>query len=243
MRGQRLGTHPRLGHRTSPRSIDHSDRDSERLMQLAGEKVTGGGEVGNRPRRAGLPASAYDLYIFPRSQTGNPLDAEQTYPRPVGAFDLAGIIAHAAPSSYRHLHIGLPRADPHLADQHVLQRNGLPVRNGNRIRSSRVGSFQLQHPFSVRSATGSDGRSVPRPGHRHLGPRFGPAPKRRLALPLQNHVAAENGSQTDFGLQQTARHQSQTKNTYFFQIHLGSFLSSAIKLAIPARNILPPGEK
>ena len=47
----------------------------------------------------------------------------------------------------------------------------------------------------------------------------------------------------DFGLQQTARHQSQTKNTYFFQIHLGSFLSSAIKLAIPARNILPPGEK
>lgn len=132
-------------------------------MQLAGEKVTGGGEVGNRLRRARLPASAYDLYIFPRSQTGNPLDAEQTYPRPVGAFDLAGIIAHAAPSSYRHLHIGLPRADPHLADQHVLQRNGLPVRNGNRIRSSRVGSFQLQHPFSVRSATGSDGRSVPRP--------------------------------------------------------------------------------
>ena len=212
-------------------------------MQLAGEKVTGGGEVGNRLRRAGLPASAYDLYIFPRSQTGNPLDAEQTYPRPVGAFDLADIIAHAAPSSYRHLHIGLPRADPHLTDQHVLQRNGLPVRNGNRIRSSRVGSFQLQHPFSVRSATGSDGRSVPRPGRRHLGPRFGPAPKRRLALPLQNHVAAENGSQPDFGLQQTARHQSQTKNTYFFQIHLGSFLSSAIKLAIPARNILPPGEK
>ena len=208
--------HPCLDARTAPIGLDQTDRHAERIVQTATEKITGRTERCNALRRRHGPCASAAVPRFGRRCPGN---AEQTHvaieTRTQHRF-VRTLGRLAGQALDRHLHVRLPGANPHFADHHVLQRNGIAIADTDRIRTAGSGSGNFQQPLAVGVGLRRIFAAVPRGRDRHLFRRRSLPPQVHLALPLEHHVAADQRRQFDLGESRASHQQRQADKQNFF---------------------------
>jgi hypothetical protein len=106
---------------------------------------------------------------------------------------------------YRHLHVRLSGAEPHLADQHVAERQPLAVAQFDRVGTSGLRGGHGGPPAAVFADVGRNALRAPRGADRDLLAGRGLAPELRFGLLLEHHVVAENAGQDDFRLHREGR--------------------------------------
>ena len=187
-----LALHPGLRSAAPPGIIDQADRHTERLLQLAAEVIARSRKRPDGLWRADLPRAIEISLWFLRA-----LDRHVDQPdrgecgrRPLQI----GIPALVnAP-----LHVRLPGADPHLADQHIVERNGVLPLDSQRVRAA-VGHHRIEEhlPLPVRSSLRGVGLRAERHGDSLSRLSLAPDP---VADPLlQHHVIAEHVVERDIG--------------------------------------------
>ena len=129
---------------------------------------------------------------------------------------LGGFVGRFAVISLdRHLHVGLPRADPHFADQYVVEHQFLAIADLDRIRPSGRRRRDLRQPPALRIGCNRILRTVPRSKDRYRFQRRSPAPKIHPGFPLQHHIAAQNSRQFDFRRCSGYTHQQKNSDQQF----------------------------
>ena len=113
---QRAFTHPRFDLRAAPRSGDEAHRGPGGLLQLAREVVTGRGELGHRLRLCDLPFDGR-LERSQRLRADRIRDRHHADGVVRGVRDLRAGIERAMDL---HDHVRLAGAQPHVADQDVV---------------------------------------------------------------------------------------------------------------------------
>ena len=203
--GSGLG-HPCLDARAAPCRLNQTDRHAERVVQIAREEIGRRAERSHRLGGRNLPFAPAGVH---RLRTGHHRGVEQTDVLILGSLDQGldpAVDRLAQIARHRHLHVRLPGADPHFADHHVLQRNGIAVADTDRIRTAGSRSGNFQQPLAVGVGLRRIFAAVPRGRDRHLFRRRSLPPQVHLALPLEHHVAADQRRQLDLG-ESRASHQ------------------------------------
>jgi len=108
-------------------------------------------------------------------------------------------------SAHGHLHVRLPGAEPHLADQDVAERQRLAVAQLDRIGTSGSRGRHGDLPAAVLADGGGHGLRAPRGADGDFLSGSGLAPELRFGLLLEHHVVAENAGQDDFRLHREGR--------------------------------------
>ena len=132
---QRLRAHPRLDARAAPGGHHHAHRHRHRLLQLPRVVVAGGGEIRHVGRRGRQPVvRARDFRL--RGGAGDVVHGEHAQAVVRRIPDL-GIQVQRAPHLQHH--VGLARAQPHVADQQVADglRGAVRGARGERVRTAR----------------------------------------------------------------------------------------------------------
>ena len=185
---------PGFDTRATPGGVDQTDRHLQHLMQVTAKKVTHRGEL-SHIGAGGLFPHAFAVGLWRHAWTA--FDIEHADLRMIGGGDfllsLAGLL-------HRQLHVRLPGADPHFADEDVLE--------GNRVFSSHheisglgagIHRVQRDRPFAGR--VGERAVRLIAEGHLHVFAGISGAPDADELRLLQHHAIGENGGQFDLGLQ------------------------------------------
>ena len=200
--------HPARYVRTAPAAGDHPDGDAEYLVHRNGETVGRGRETRGMGRRGFHPAAVDDLPGFRRGPLADEGHAHiPVFPAPKDHLG-ASLDGLADIASERHEHIGLSRAEPHLADQDILHHDGFSAVLADRDclrRIARPGGGDLHRPVSVAVGTGRIAGVIPRHGDGDPAVVLGPAPQRGIAPLLQDHVAAQDVGEPYFSPERSER--------------------------------------
>ena len=189
---------PGLDRRAPPTRRDEADRHIQLAMQVTPEEIEHRRERAHRLWRA-LDPLAVDM--MGRRAGGSVRDLEQANLGVVGRGDHFRSVA--CPLGYRPLHVRLPRPEPHLADQNVLEGDGVPT--GNRYFDRLSGGNRFQSDAPVPLFIGLGRGSVVADRHGNFFFRLGPTPNHRRSLPLQDHVVADDLRQAHVGSAAVAR--------------------------------------
>ncbi len=138
---QRLVADPGLQLRTAPRGVDQTHRHIDALLQLTREVVTRGRKVFHRLRRGALPAcSATETALGCRAGLRRHLEHADG-----GMLGIGNLAARIQRAIHLQFHVRLPRTEPDIADQHIID-----------LLHHTVGSAGLQ---AVRAAGGMRGQA------------------------------------------------------------------------------------
>ena len=187
---QRALAGPGLGRGAAHRGVNHADRHAESLLKVAAEVVGHRREIGDRLGTAFRPLALDVSCRFNGGPHGHREEPELIVRR-VGRH-LLGVGGELQ----RPPHVRLPAGDPHLADQHVLDLNGVVAGDGERERPPRVAGFDADLPAAVLRGGLSllvaefDGDLLT------VGSR---APDRRFRASLKDHVVGEQAVRLDIG--------------------------------------------
>ena len=215
---ERTAAGPRLGQRTAPAGLDQADGHVEVPVQLLAEEIARRREVGHVLRRADLPAAVAHLRVGERRGAGRVVDMQQTdVPVAVGLLQLPLHVRHAV--GHAHLHVRLSRADPHLADEDVLQLDGPAVRNRHRVGTARRGGLHGRRPAARGIGRGLVAAAVPRSSDPHGAARCGLAPEFHVAPLLQHHVVGKDGGQLHVRQQPEGQQPRQQQKNRFADSH------------------------
>ena len=183
--------HPDLGRRTAPRRVNQPDRHLERLFQIASKIITNGREARRAARIAGGPTT-FD--VRQRRVGLDARDGEKTDVRIGGSRDVRLRLERLA---QRPLHVRLPAANPHFADEYVLELHARLARDREHGRRG-GGGERLEFHGPLGAARGGGGL-LTLELHRDLLAVVGPAPDRERDALLQDHVIGENRRQLHVG--------------------------------------------
>ena len=152
---------------------------------MSAEEVPGCGPAAYRLGATDLPGAVEVADGLPG---GDPRDLDLADVRVVGGGPLFGGVQAAVDG---HLHVRLARAEPHLADEDVLEGERVLPRHGHGQRPAGLQRRQRDAPLAVIAGFRRHGRGV---AELHFDPLpgIGPAPDLDVLLLLQNHVAAED---------------------------------------------------
>ena len=96
-----------------------------------------------------------------------------------------------------HFHIRLPRAEPNLADEHVLQFNAVGTCYCQRIGATSFGRWQFHLPLTLCIGAGTG--DLAEKFDADLFPRLSPTPDGQRPIALQYHVIAKYLGQSYVG--------------------------------------------
>jgi hypothetical protein len=126
--------------------------------------------------------------VLGRLRRRNAGDMQQAKFRIVGRSDFF-LPAHRR--DHREIHVRLPGAKPHLADEEVVQLDPVLAANGHKMDLA-VGGHGRQDNLPVALGIGRGGRRCLVERHGDLFAGVGPAPDRQRPIALQDHMAAED---------------------------------------------------
>ena len=203
--GHRFAVHPRLDRGAAPAGDDDAHGDVQHALQVAGEVVGRG--AGSGDRFGGVLQPLCRALLLRRACRAAFDGAEADRRRGPGPDDrlrrtFDGLVGE---SVYRHLHVRLSGAEPHLADQHVAERQPLAVAQFDRVGTSGLRGGHGGTPAAVFADVGRNALRAPRGADRDLLAGRGLAPELRFGLLLEHHVVAENAGQDDFRLHREGR--------------------------------------
>ena len=190
-----LDGHPRLDGRTAPVGGDEPDRNAQRLVEHTPEKIAHGAELADGGGRRGLPGR---IAIVQGRLGRDPGDGE--HPN-------AGVHARIGDgidrpfdgleheSAHGHLHVGLSRADPHLAHEDIVEHERFAVAEGHGIGASGFARGELQRPAARGIGPGFMRAAVPRGSDPHPAAWRCFAPEIHFRIALQHHIAPQHGGE------------------------------------------------
>ncbi|OQA30765.1 MAG: hypothetical protein BWY57_02656 [Betaproteobacteria bacterium ADurb.Bin341] len=129
---QDLGRRPGLTRARANRAVDDPHRKPVLLVQLAREKVRGRRKHLGFVRRADPP---FSLAILFRSGRHLRFDHEEPYRGVVGRLDFRCGVSRLFQA---HFHVGLPRGQPHVADQNILDDERVLTGHAHLLRFRRL---------------------------------------------------------------------------------------------------------
>ena len=191
---------PRFDPRAAATAVDDPHGDVQRPTEVAAEQVADGAEGLDAPGRGFAPGTRH---ILPGTKPAVDFHREEPHVGVLRTFgdDLLRMFDRAvAASLHGDLHVGLPRAEPHLADEDILQHDGfaVAVAQGDAARLERGGRGCDRHaPASLLVGLRPYG-AAPRGCDADFGLGRRPAPELHFAGLLQHHVVAHDGGQLDF---------------------------------------------
>ena len=196
---------PGFGGSAAPGGVDEADRDvqllvSEGLLQIAREEVSDGGEVLCGGWSADGPASG-GADIFAGIFGGVSFDQEEANVGEVGSGDLfVGVLDLGAgtKAGERHLHVGLARGKPEIAEEDVVIRNGVGALDGEGVGATGGLCGEVDAPAAGGASSGGVGEVVEGGSDGLAG--CGVAPEMDGHVALEDHVAGEEFGERDFGL-------------------------------------------
>ena len=196
----RLAVHPCLDGRAAPAGDDDAHGNIQHLLQVAGEVVGRGARRGDGLGGVLLPLRR--ALLLRRAGRGAVHGAEADRRRGLGPYDRVrrafdGLVEETA---HGHLHVRLPGAEPHLADQYVAERQRLTVAQLDRVGASGLRGGHGGLPAAVAAGGGCHGLRAPRGADGDFLSGSGFAPELRFGLLLEHHVVAEDAGQDDFRL-------------------------------------------
>ena len=120
----------RRGHRfdpaAAPRDIDQADRDVQLALEVPADQIADRGEARKRLRRTEVPLGFHVGLRCPAPHVRHLEEPD------VGIRKRLDQLAAAGDALQPVLHIGLPRAEPDVADQHVAAGQGVVALDGQR---------------------------------------------------------------------------------------------------------------
>ena len=163
----------------------------EGLVQLPAEEVADGRELADGLRGADLPLAVEVVLGRLGADVGH---GDQADLREVGGQPLqVGVVGVVDVP----LHVRLARADPDLADEHVVDLDLVLALDRQRVRPPGGHRVELHRPFLVVAGLGGLGLAVD--GDGDLLARVGPAPDLVLLVSLEHHVRREQSRDLDVG--------------------------------------------
>ena len=185
--------HPGLQHGAAPGGGDEADRDALHRLHPAGEVVTDRAELAHASRLGDHPRRRRDLRF--RSHAGTQRHPQLAQSRILRRRHLlrAGVGLRQRP-----FHVGLAAQQPDVADQDVLQRDGLVAGHLQPVRTAGRQRIQLHAPAAIGTDASGGLAAAQRHGQRLAG--RGLAPEAQGAVALQHHVLAEDLGQAHLGL-------------------------------------------
>ncbi len=167
--------------------MDQTDRNAGRLVHCLAEEISCGRKPADGLRRTPLPFSREIRLGRLRAETwhGNQADV-----RPVGRHPFK---VRVLGGYDRHLHIGLPRTDPDLTDEHILEHDPVIAFNDHSGWCPDGEWVECHAPVALR--IGGRTLRLAVDGHRDFLARVGPSPDRDCLTSLQYHVAGKQGGQ------------------------------------------------
>ena len=122
-------------------------------------------------------------------------DGDQSNIGEVGRHDLQIAIVGG---SQVEAHVGLPRADPNFADEHIAERDAVLAFDGQGER--RADFHRGEFDLPIAPGVGGCGVALAGDGHGDLLIGISPAPDGVLLVALKDHVVAENIREADVGV-------------------------------------------
>jgi len=184
---------PRLDGGRSPGRENQADGDSGFLMQLATEEITDGGKgigcqpVGDVFRGTNPPRAAVDAFLWRGcGETVRETQADQ------GIISLGHRLFPVCRGGEAEFHVGLSRAEPHFAHQHVFQRDRFPVRDYGEGAALSRGGHRIERHLPASFRVRLRGLVLPGEGDGHLGSGFCGSPDRDGSFALENHGLAKS---------------------------------------------------
>ncbi len=186
---------PGLDARAAPARVNQPHRHPQLLVQLPPKVIRAGGK----------PAPAAFGHCFRRARLPGPLNVVLRLRLPAlghlqqpdaGIIGRGNLLLCVPGHPDAHLHVRLSRAQPHLADHHILEldRAGAAHRQG-------VGAAGLhggQHRLPFAALVGLDLLAAGRERDRDLLVRLRPSPDHQRLILLQHHVARKHLRQPHF---------------------------------------------
>ncbi len=204
-----------LGLRTDPvldRGAAHGgDEETHGLLQLAvevsAEEIRGGAEVGQVLRGAEFPRAPRLLVAFARAAGALHEHAELRMVR--GGL----LVLEGTQPAHRPGHVRLARAQPHFADEHVLDRDRVAALHRHAGAFAGLQRIELHAPLALlirfrRLRLAGD-------RHRDLLPRSRPAPDRNRGTGLENHMVRKRRGQSDLGVRGRGESQGDEERNRF----------------------------
>ena len=189
---------PDFGRSAAPVAVDEPHGHAQFLVQALAEKIPNRAEVKHLLRGANDPSGRQ--VILRCLGRGLRYVKEPDH----GVRGPRGLLLGLAQSLIaRPLHVALAAANPHLADQHILEHDLSASLDADRVRPAGLRCLDLGRP-----APTIGGRSLPcirRPADRHRdGLRSsGPSPEGRVGVLLQHHVRTDHRGQAHGGGERT----------------------------------------
>ena len=181
---ERRARRPGFGWGAAPRAVDQADRHAEVEVQLAAEVVGNRREASRGLAVAALPGGVDVVRRARRRDVGQ---AEQADGGIVRRFSRGLAVRRAV---QRPLHVGLARAQPDFADQHVLDEVLLSGADPQRIGTARGTRRQPNHPTAVVVGAGLDPLVAELDQDQLV--RLGLPPNRHRRVALQHHLVAKD---------------------------------------------------
>ena len=182
----------RRGHRfdpaAAPRDIDQADRDVQLALEVPADQIADSGEARKRLRRTEVPLGFHVGLRCPAPHVRHLEEPD------VGIRKRLDQLAAAGDALQPVLHIGLPRAEPDVADQHVAAGQGVVALDGQR-RSVGGGRERCELHLPPAVLAGGGGNGLPGELHRNRFSGASGSPDRHRAVTLQNHVVGEDRRQ------------------------------------------------
>ncbi len=177
---------PAFDLRTAPRRMQQPDGHVEFLVQLTGEKIAYRREIADGFGRTDLPRAGFQVGVGrERQHVIHPKMAD------LGKLRALFFLRKVIGLFHRPLHVRLPGAKPHVAEEHVgelgLARFG---RRSELVRPARLHRCEPNQPFAVRVGFGRLALPGQRDGYFFAG--FRPTPDGKRLLALQHDVVGEN---------------------------------------------------
>jgi hypothetical protein len=188
-RAQGVNAGEGLSRNAAHRDLQQADWHVRGLEHFSAEEI--------RRRRKTSPATSEALWCndSPQSSKRNvcgrvaiPLsDVVETHLWIICVLEFLGPVSRLTQAK---LHVRLTGADPHVANQHVLQFDYPRAGDLNRVGAANRGRIDLRHPLAVGSGGGR--RGVVADLHTHGLSGLRPSPDRIRLASLQHHVVAED---------------------------------------------------
>ena len=191
---------PGFGGCASPGGVDEADGDVLFLLEVASEEVGDGGEACGGFGGALRPADG-GLDVFEGIVRAVFFNAEEADLRVVGGGDFFGGVLDdgvAGEAEQRHLHVGLAGGKPEIADENVVEGEGVCATDSEGEGAAGGLGGKIDAPAMKVVGGGGGGRTVEVDGD--LLAWFGLAPDVDGHVALEDHVAGEDLGEGDVGV-------------------------------------------
>ena len=189
---------PDLGRSAAPVAVDEAHGHTQLFVESLAEEIPNGTEMHHFLGRTHHPAGRQVILRSLGGGLGNVEEPDH------GVCGLRGLLLRLAQSLVaRPLHVALAAANPHLADQHVLEHEFMTGLDPNGVGPTGLRGLDLGRPAPAVGSRSLPGVGGPTDRHRDGLRGSGPPPQGGIGALLQHHVRTNHRGQAHGGGERT----------------------------------------